>query len=260
MDGGTLLPPNAPADLHSAMASLAAAGCGGSADTNALMDTSHVQQLINHGADVNASDNNGWTPLHTAAYHGQEEIVRILLAANSDVNARNKSEETPLHLAAKWPQDRVVEALLAGGADLSARNKRGRTPAHVAALFNRHAILDRLLNAGETVHLHIVSSSFRSTRGGFIGSALAWSVPPRTAKPAVAAGRLHFGTGACGPCATCALGAGCIPRHPLAARVAMGKLLGRSSVAWAHPARRVRPTLAANQSSYCISYSVLRVP
>lgn len=189
MDGGTLLPPNAPADLHSAMASLAAAGCGGSADTNALMDTSHVQQLINHGADVNASDNNGWTPLHTAAYHGQEEIVRILLAANSDVNARNKSEETPLHLAAKWPQDRVVEALLAGGADLSARNKRGRTPAHVAALFNRHAILDRLLNAGKTVHVQAAMPHVTAQEG--VPESCACLVSTRQAHGG--GNRFHFG-------------------------------------------------------------------
>ncbi|KXZ41673.1 hypothetical protein GPECTOR_326g47 [Gonium pectorale] len=142
-DGGTLMPPPSEAKPAVAAPALNLA----SADSSLAPDTSHVQHLINHGADVNAPDNNGWTPLHTAAYHGQEEIVRILLNANANVNARNKQEETPLHLAAKWPQDRVVEALLSGGADLAARNKRGRTPAHVAALFNRHAILDRLLNA-----------------------------------------------------------------------------------------------------------------
>ena len=143
--------------LTSSAAAAAPAGC------LALPDTSHVEQLIRAGADVNAPDGNGWTPLHTAAYHGQEAVVTILLSSNADINARNKTMETPLHLAAKWPQDRVIDVLLGGGADVHARNKRGRTAAHVAALFNRHAILDRLLGSGRCT-TGMVSAAWLSVR------------------------------------------------------------------------------------------------
>lgn len=106
-DGGTLLPPGEPASLQAALSSFTASAAAGSSGGAAVVpDTSHVEQLILHGADVNASDRNGWTPLHTAAYHGQDEIVRILLSSHADVNALNKGLETPLHLAAKWPQVR----------------------------------------------------------------------------------------------------------------------------------------------------------
>lgn len=75
-------------------------------------DAASVAMMIEKGADVHAMDLNGWTPLHAAAYHGQDEIAKILLTSGADVNARNKLQETPLHLAAKWPQDKIVEVLL----------------------------------------------------------------------------------------------------------------------------------------------------
>lgn len=75
-------------------------------------DAASVAMMIDKGADVHAIDVNGWTPLHAAAYHGQDEIAKILVLSGADVNARNKLQETPLHLAAKWPQDKVVDVLL----------------------------------------------------------------------------------------------------------------------------------------------------
>eukprot|EP00955_Chlamydomonas_euryale_P052043 355041-Chlamydomonas_euryale.AAC.8 len=108
-----------------------------------------VQQLVDAGADVNARDANAWTPLHVAAYYGQEDVCNVLVrAAGVDLDCRNKHEETPLHLAAKWPHDKAAEALCAGGADPNAVSRRGRTPLHTAALFARRAVVERLVAAG----------------------------------------------------------------------------------------------------------------
>ena len=38
-----------------------------------------VQTALENGANPNAKNNDGWTPLHIAAYKGHVEIVKILL-------------------------------------------------------------------------------------------------------------------------------------------------------------------------------------
>ena len=45
-----------------------------------------LEKLINSGADINAPDFEGWTPLHAAAHWGEREACRILVenGANFD--------------------------------------------------------------------------------------------------------------------------------------------------------------------------------
>ena len=50
--------------------------------------TAVVQALIEGGADVNAPDDTGLTPLALAAMQGQTAIARLLIAAKADVNRR----------------------------------------------------------------------------------------------------------------------------------------------------------------------------
>ena len=87
-----------------------------------------VQYLIETvKADIAVQDNNGNTALHTAARGGQEEVVRLLLAAGADPAATNKMGDTPLHVAAKGGHEEVLRVLLAAGAEPSATNSNGRT-------------------------------------------------------------------------------------------------------------------------------------
>jgi hypothetical protein len=55
--------------------------------------------LIDAGCDVNATDREGYSILHTAAAQGKVDLVRKLLAKNALVDARNRHNATPLHQA-----------------------------------------------------------------------------------------------------------------------------------------------------------------
>ena len=58
-----------------------------------------VKQHLANGTDVNAKDENGYTPLHPAALNGHKEIVELLINKGADVNAKNSDGGTPLDLA-----------------------------------------------------------------------------------------------------------------------------------------------------------------
>lgn len=92
--------------------------------------------LLDHGADVNARDNNQSTPLHGVATLSSMDEARLLLARGADVNARNKFGGTPLHNAAiALNGTQMMELLLAMGADIKARDEKGNTALHLA-VFN----------------------------------------------------------------------------------------------------------------------------
>ena len=90
--------------------------------------------LVATGADIEARNREGNTPLHLAAcFSDSPDVVKALIAAGADIEARNCQEFTPLHLAARFSGfPDVVKALIAAGADIEARNKsRWTTPLHV---------------------------------------------------------------------------------------------------------------------------------
>ncbi len=96
--------------------------------------TELVKKLIELGADVNAKNDLGNTPLHSGSL-GQETI-RILLANGARVNEQNGEGKTLLHMAANSTDHDVevaiVELLLASGASKSIRDMYDQTPYDIA--------------------------------------------------------------------------------------------------------------------------------
>ncbi len=116
-----------------------------------------VKQHLDAGAEVDAKDDKFvGTFLHWAAAGGQNEIVELLIAKGADVNATDGDGDTPLHLAGNNTATKeVAELLIAKGADVNAMNlsppgrRIGRmTPLDMATLGNRTEIADLLRKHG----------------------------------------------------------------------------------------------------------------
>lgn len=80
-------------------------------------NTDMVKSLLSSpGADVNATDERGNTPLLEAARYGHEDICRVLIAAGADIKAKDKDGKTALMLAIQNNHDDVVRVLKQAGA------------------------------------------------------------------------------------------------------------------------------------------------
>lgn len=69
-----------------------------------------------NGEEPTQRDRDGRTVLHYAAAGGSEEVIRNLVAFGADVNARDRAGTTPLKVAEQFEQERAVEVLRELGA------------------------------------------------------------------------------------------------------------------------------------------------
>ncbi len=86
--------------------------------------------LLDAGADPNAQNDAGITPLHLAGY---PEMVQLLVRRGADINVRSNDGRTPLLVqAAEAEGIEPMEALLRLGADAKATDKQGRSALDIA--------------------------------------------------------------------------------------------------------------------------------
>jgi ankyrin repeat protein len=80
-------------------------------------DIMQMQALLAQGAEVNARNAHGWTPLHVAAAGGDPAVIALLLQHGADVHAQSHIGTTPLDNATtRGGRQAVIELLLAHGA------------------------------------------------------------------------------------------------------------------------------------------------
>lgn len=96
---------------------------------------------VKQGVDVNLRNMEGNTFLMLAAYSGQAELVRGLLGAGADPDALNERGQSPLAGAIFKKEDAVVDELIESGADPLAGHP---TAVDSARMFGREDLLSRL--------------------------------------------------------------------------------------------------------------------
>lgn len=108
-----------------------------------------IEALIEAGADVNLSGLDGWTPLHEAARGGNASIVQMLLDTGASMTSFciGHSELVggyPIHEAS----GDAVLLLVNHGADVEAKDEKGRVPLHYRAGSGDAVSIRLLLEAG----------------------------------------------------------------------------------------------------------------
>ncbi|MFP3020524.1 MAG: ankyrin repeat domain-containing protein [Wolbachia sp.] len=113
-----------------------------------------AEDLLKKGADINAKDDKGWTPLHEAASKGSLELAKLFVKERADVNAKNNKGWTPLHEAVQSGHSNIVEFLIdTNGTDIEAKsNNEKNTPLHVAANTGQLGIVNLLANKKANVN------------------------------------------------------------------------------------------------------------
>ncbi len=103
-------------------------------EKSAIRKLELLKSLLRGGADVNAADNAGYTPLFIALRQQKSpEFIKALIWAGADVN-RTVNDVSPLMLAAAlYPCD-IAEILISRGAKVDVRDNFNWTPLFYAAL------------------------------------------------------------------------------------------------------------------------------
>jgi ankyrin repeat protein len=130
----------------------------GTKDFLRLCGVGTVQQIeaaIQAGADADAKEDDGATPLIlAAAINKNPEVLNILIQAGANVNAKMNDDMTALMFAAGGNSAEVVNVLIRAGADVNMKNDAGSTALIFAADNNNDPeLLKMLINVGADVNV-----------------------------------------------------------------------------------------------------------
>jgi ankyrin repeat protein/mono/diheme cytochrome c family protein len=188
-------------------------------------DVHAVRKLIEDGADVNACDAEGNTPLILASFYAGPGCLALLLEGGADANAANEAGATPLIRAAtsyektrllvdagakvrvrtadlgnsplilaarRAGNSRTVQLLLDHGADATEHNNAGVSPIVAAAASGDPETVRLLLDAGARADDFPKANDLRATLGAGIRTPLMWAAYRNDVRMA----RLLLGRGA----------------------------------------------------------------
>ena len=108
----------------------------------------NARLLIENGAEVNARNHRGDTPL----FNSTAAVTALLIEKGAAVNTRNEEQATPLHFAYTSPDSvQIADLLIRNGAEVNAQTDQGYTPLHYAIANPK--LVQRLLQASADITL-----------------------------------------------------------------------------------------------------------
>jgi ankyrin repeat protein len=100
--------------------------------------TEMAKLLVERGADINARNKGGNTPLMLASMHGDVELVTYLIDKGADINAISNGGWTALFAAAQGGHVEIARVLLENGIDITVKDRAWRRTAQQQAEVSRH--------------------------------------------------------------------------------------------------------------------------
>jgi len=141
-----------------ALAAALLAGASSHASADSLIDAvragngTEAVRLIEKGADVNAADPLGTTPLMWAARYGDAAVVDRLIRAGAKVAAENVFGVTPMSEAALIGSEPVIRELLSAGVNPDSPNPEGETALMLVVRTGQLGAAELLIDAGADVN------------------------------------------------------------------------------------------------------------
>jgi ankyrin repeat protein len=139
-------------------------------------DLAKASSALAAGANVNAANPHGVTPLLEASGQAHLELARYLIDQGAEIDDTGMPEGSPLMLVAFMGQIELLQLFLTAGANANlAMPAGGETALHMAAVASRTAAVKVLLDAGADPNRHAKSGVATSM---FDGNVKLWGETP----------------------------------------------------------------------------------
>jgi ankyrin repeat protein len=112
-----------------------------------------VELLLENGANVDSTDNQGFTALHLATKERHETVVRLLLSKRPRLTVRAEDKEGYLPIHFSCSQLSILKMLLDHGADIKSTTNTGKSLMHLAAILGNIEVVEFLKSKGMPIDL-----------------------------------------------------------------------------------------------------------
>jgi len=123
-------------------------------------DIDRVRYLMSHGANADARDGEGYTPLVNASRFDFLEVATFLAGHKADVNLADRNNWTPLMYASWVDNPQLVTMLIRQGAKLDSKDGDGLTPLAIASQNSKIKAAQALILAGADVNEPVAKGGY----------------------------------------------------------------------------------------------------